>query len=224
MVAFAQAWPKAQSHLILAIFSFYCSYLPTYYRIALSVPLVNGNFTLSLPSLNPEPRPSYSAVLYVLHTHPNPPPPHVLINTSRQHCGIGRSVFETMLSPYCVQRASLIHIICCTILFKEWRWPKKSHMVYLCASGSCQVDHSLKYNKILEEIHLYNPYSGITNNQCGGFNRVMKDFQSWKEAPLDTVMVMLYPSETSSCPSTGVCYIWWKTMHGEEKQIDLLNQ
>ena len=59
---------------------------------------------------------------------------------------------------------------------------------------------------ILEEVHLYNPYSGITNNQSEGVNRVMKDFQSWKEAPLDTVMVMLYPSETSSCPSTGVCY------------------
>ena len=45
---------------------------------------------------------------------------------------------------------------------------------------------------VLEPLHLYNPYSGITNNMSEGLNRVMKDFQSWKEAPLDTVVFALY--------------------------------
>ena len=45
---------------------------------------------------------------------------------------------------------------------------------------------------VLEELQLYNPYSGITNNQSEGLNRVMKDFRSWKEAPLNTVVLALY--------------------------------
>lgn len=45
---------------------------------------------------------------------------------------------------------------------------------------------------VLEQVHLYNPYCGITNNQSEGLNRVVKDFQSWKEAPLDTVVLALY--------------------------------
>ena len=36
------------------------------------------------------------------------------------------------------------------------------------------------------------PYSGVTNNQSEGFNRVIKDFQSWKEAPLDSFVLALF--------------------------------
>ena len=59
----------------------------------------------------------------------------------------------------------------------------------------------------IEEIHPYwaktcrwaleplgvicNPYSGVTNNQSESFNRVIKDFQSWKEAPLDSFVLAL---------------------------------
>jgi len=32
----------------------------------------------------------------------------------------------------------------------------------------------------------------VTNNQAEGFNRVMKDFQQWKEAPLDSFVLALY--------------------------------
>ena len=39
---------------------------------------------------------------------------------------------------------------------------------------------------------LYNPYSGITNNQSEGFNRLIKDFQSWREAPLDSFVLALF--------------------------------
>ena len=45
---------------------------------------------------------------------------------------------------------------------------------------------------VLEALSIYNPYSGVTNNQSEGLNRVMKDFQSWKEAPLDTLVLALY--------------------------------
>ena len=45
---------------------------------------------------------------------------------------------------------------------------------------------------LLEFYQLYNPYCGVTNNQAEGFNRVMKDFQQWKEAPLDSFVLALY--------------------------------
>ena len=45
---------------------------------------------------------------------------------------------------------------------------------------------------LLESYQLYNPYCGVTNNQAEGFNRVMKDFQQWKEAPLDSFVLALY--------------------------------
>ena len=45
---------------------------------------------------------------------------------------------------------------------------------------------------VLEPLSIYNPYSGVTNNQSEGLNRMMKDFQSWKEAPLDTLVLALY--------------------------------
>ena len=45
---------------------------------------------------------------------------------------------------------------------------------------------------VLEELHIYNPYSGVTNNQSEGLNRVIKDLQGWKEAPVDCVMLAVY--------------------------------
>ena len=45
---------------------------------------------------------------------------------------------------------------------------------------------------VLEELNIYNPYSGITNNQSESLNRVIKDLQSWKEAPLDCLVLALY--------------------------------
>ena len=50
----------------------------------------------------------------------------------------------------------------------------------------------------LESLYLYNPYSGITNNQSEGFNTVMKEFQAWKEAPVDSfvlALILLYSNE-----------------------------
>ena len=45
---------------------------------------------------------------------------------------------------------------------------------------------------VLEGLHIYNPYSGVTNNQSEGLNRVIKDLQGWKEAPVDCVMLAVY--------------------------------
>ena len=44
----------------------------------------------------------------------------------------------------------------------------------------------------LESLHLHNPYSGVTSNQSEGFNTVMKEFQTWKEAPVDSLILALY--------------------------------
>jgi len=38
----------------------------------------------------------------------------------------------------------------------------------------------------LDLVHM--PYVGITNNVSESYNRVLKDFQNWKERPLDTVV------------------------------------
>ena len=38
---------------------------------------------------------------------------------------------------------------------------------------------------VLEKLNIYNPFSGITNNQSEGLNRVMKTLQGWNEAPVD---------------------------------------
>ena len=45
---------------------------------------------------------------------------------------------------------------------------------------------------------LYNPYSEITNNQSEGFNRLIKDFQSWREAPFDSFVLALFQLQAYS--------------------------
>ena len=45
---------------------------------------------------------------------------------------------------------------------------------------------------ILENLGIYNPYSGITTNQSEGFNTVLKHLQHWKEAPVDAIVLSLY--------------------------------
>ena len=45
---------------------------------------------------------------------------------------------------------------------------------------------------ILESLRIYNPYSGITNNQSEGFNTVLKRLQNWREVPVDAIVLTLY--------------------------------
>ena len=45
---------------------------------------------------------------------------------------------------------------------------------------------------ILEPLGIYNPLSGITTNQSEGFNAVLKHYEQWREAPLDSMILGLY--------------------------------
>ena len=45
---------------------------------------------------------------------------------------------------------------------------------------------------VLQLLNLYNPYSGVTNNQSESFNKVVKEFQSWKEASMDSFILAMY--------------------------------
>lgn len=44
----------------------------------------------------------------------------------------------------------------------------------------------------LEQFGIYNPLSGITNNQSEGFNSVLKRMTAWKEMPIDNAVLSLY--------------------------------
>ena len=45
---------------------------------------------------------------------------------------------------------------------------------------------------VLESMGVYTPYSGVTSNQSGSFNTLLKRLQSWREVPLDTIVLSLY--------------------------------
>lgn len=45
---------------------------------------------------------------------------------------------------------------------------------------------------ILEEYEVYNPFSGITNNICESLNVTIKRLKSWKEAPMDAMLLPLH--------------------------------
>ncbi len=53
-----------------------------------------------------------------------------------------------------------------------------------------QIEHAGRWN--LEKQGVYNPLSGLTNNQSEGFNSILKRMQSWKEIPIDTALLSLY--------------------------------
>ncbi len=44
----------------------------------------------------------------------------------------------------------------------------------------------------IEPYRIYNPFSGITNNQSESLNFVIKQLQEWKESPLDCMALSLY--------------------------------
>ncbi len=41
-------------------------------------------------------------------------------------------------------------------------------------------------------MNLYNPYSGVTNNQSESFNAALKWLQRWREVPVDSILLTLY--------------------------------
>ena len=44
----------------------------------------------------------------------------------------------------------------------------------------------------MEPLGIYNPLSGITTNQSEGFNTLLKRYEQWREAPLDSMILGLY--------------------------------
>ena len=44
----------------------------------------------------------------------------------------------------------------------------------------------------LEDLHIYNPYSGVTNNQSENLNFVLKELQGWKEVKIDNAVLAFY--------------------------------
>ena len=44
----------------------------------------------------------------------------------------------------------------------------------------------------IEPYGVYDPYSGVTNNQAEGMNYVLKDLQQWREAPVDCMVLALH--------------------------------
>ena len=45
---------------------------------------------------------------------------------------------------------------------------------------------------VIEPYGIYDPYSGITNNQAEGLNFVLKQLQDWREAPVDCMALALH--------------------------------
>lgn len=45
---------------------------------------------------------------------------------------------------------------------------------------------------ILEDLAVYNPFSGVTTNQSESFNATLKRLNSWREVPLDGIVLSLY--------------------------------
>lgn len=45
---------------------------------------------------------------------------------------------------------------------------------------------------MLESYGVYNPFSGVTNNQAESFNAVLKQIQRWREVPIDSIVLALY--------------------------------
>jgi len=45
---------------------------------------------------------------------------------------------------------------------------------------------------ILEPLVKYSAFSGVTLNQSESFNAVLKDFEKWKEVPIDSAALSFY--------------------------------
>ena len=48
---------------------------------------------------------------------------------------------------------------------------------------------------MLEDLEVYNPFSGVTTNQSESFNATMKCLQSWREVPVDAILQAFYYNE-----------------------------
>ena len=58
----------------------------------------------------------------------------------------------------------------------------------------------------LEPLNVYNPFSGVTNNQSESLNFVIKQLQEWKESPIDCMLLVFHYLQS---------YYIMKIVHGQ---------
>ena len=71
-------------------------------------------------------------------------------------------------------------------MFKKWSVPNSE---YYNENIHSQITFIARW--ALEEVGLYNPYSGITNNQAEDLNHVLKALNDWREMSIDCLMLSL---------------------------------
>ncbi len=69
------------------------------------------------------------------------------------------------------------------------KWSAPFHQYYL---QSVHPDIESIARWAIEPLGVYDPYSGVTNNQAEGLNFVLKELQEWREAPIDCMVLALH--------------------------------
>ena len=72
----------------------------------------------------------------------------------------------------------------------QCRWDAQFEEYYTKEINPDSIHSTARWR--LEQLVIYNPYSGVTNNQSESLNRVIKAFQGWREAPIDCIDLALH--------------------------------
>ena len=68
------------------------------------------------------------------------------------------------------------------------KWSSPFYDYYM---DQIQPDISSVARWAIEPLGVYNPYSGVTNNQAEGLNYLLKQLQQWHEAPVDCMLLSM---------------------------------
>ena len=84
-------------------------------------------------------------------------------------------------------------------------WNKAVHEYY-AKTIHPEINNSIG-RWVLKEQGVYNPFSGVVNNQSESFNVVLKHMQHWKEVPVDSLVLAFYYLQCYFMNETsrGVC-------------------
>ena len=52
------------------------------------------------------------------------------------------------------------------------------------------IEHAARW--VLEDLNVYDPYSGVTNNMSEGTNNVIEGLKNWQGAPLDAIILSMH--------------------------------
>ena len=99
-----------------------------------------------------------------------------------------------LIAVYIADMKSLLHIpllngytVALTSMTCKWSAP--FHQYYMTHIHP-DIESIARWG--IEPCGVYNPFSGVTNNQAEGFNHVLKSLQEWKEAPVDCMALSLH--------------------------------